>query len=308
MWSSAIRDWLRTRLTDIFAAAHAGNAGDLAAAFAAMEGESEQLSVALEFLIASRFDDELDEVVGLDARRIVADLRHYSCAAAEAPSAPHLQAANALLMSFSFGRMMARRSNPDLAPLLPAQCSAMVAMTNATPGGAGMPGGHEVAYLRAVPDLDAEMSRITEAVIQVIGAVGYRRATIARMGRAAGMSGGSLFGRFQDKAHIVSYSAHTRLYTPLEMWHNFEDVEASYGPNLSRAMWVASALNPVNSTYWTVQCELARVAQFVEELAAFRPSTEPHLYANLGVMMVGAFSDDIHELPYEAPFRAGFAT
>jgi hypothetical protein len=73
-------------------------------------------------------------------------------------------------------------------------------------------------------------------------------------------------------------------------------------------MWVADVLRPENAPYWAVHLELARVARFIPELAAFRPFPEPHMYANLGVMFVGSLSDDIHGLPFDIPFSAGSAT
>ena len=85
-------------------------------------------------------------------------------------------------------------------------------------------------------------------------------------------------------------------------------MEAEFGPQLSRAMWVSDVLRVGNEPMWRLHLELARAAQVVEELAAFRPSLEPHLYANLGVMLVGSFSGDLHRLPYDVPFSGGHAT
>ncbi len=219
-----------------------------------------------------------------------------------------MQAANVLMLSFAMGRLIVRRSSPDLPPLAPAQAKAHVAMASSSGPGADLPAGYPVKFLRDAADLDPDLRTVVDAVLDVIGRVGYRRATIARMGRAAGLSGGSLLSRFNDKAHLVSYSALTRLVTPLELWVEYGLAEAEFGPHLSRAMWVANVLRTENAPLWRLHLELARASQVIDELAAFRPSPEPHLYANLGVLFVGSFADDIHGLPYDVPFAAGFAT
>lgn len=308
VWSAVVRDWLREALGDVVAAAQTGQPELLAEAFAALESAPELPAAAVEFLIASHFDDELDEVVGQDARRLIEELRSVSPEGPGAKAQPHTQAANVLLLAFSLGRLMARRSAPDLPPLTAMQARALTAHSMASGPGGALPTGYPVNFVREVPDLDPELHTVVDAVLGVVGRVGYRRATIARMGRAAGMSGGSLLSRFNDKAHIVSYCALTRLVTPLELWHEYATAEAEFGPKLSRAMWVSDVLRRDNAPMWRLHLELARAAQVTEELAAFRPSLEPHLYANLGVMLVGSFSEDIHGLPYDVPFSGGHAT
>ena len=203
---------------------------------------------------------------------------------------------------------MARRSAEDLTPLSDMQARALSAHAAASGSGGAIPSGYPVHFVKDVPDLDPELRSVVDAVLGVVGRVGYRRATIARMGRAAGMSGSSLSSRFHDKAHIVSYCALTRLVTPLDLWHNYAPAEAQFGPKLSRAMWVADVLRAENAPMWKLHLELARAAQVIAELVAFRPSPEPHLYANLGVMLVGSYSGDIHGLPYDIPFMEGHAT
>lgn len=308
VWASAVRDWLREALTNVVTAAQTGESEALAAAFAELESAGDLPAAAVEFLIASHFDDELDEVVGSDARKLVNELRGLHPGGAEDPAPPHTQAANVLLLAFALGRLMAQRSVPELPPLTAEQAQALTAHSMARGPGAEIPTGYPVHFVRQVADLDPELHTVVDAVLEVVGRVGYRRATIARMGRAVGMSGGSLLSRFNDKAHLVSYCALTRLFTPLELWHEYEQAETRFGPYLSRAMWVSDMLRMENAPMWRLHLELARSSQVIEELVAFRPSPEPHLYANLGVMLVGSFSEDIHGLPYDVPFSGGHAT
>lgn len=307
VWSAVVRDWLRDALAEVLAAAQTGKPAALADAFAGLESTPELPAAAVEFLIAAHFDDELDEVVGQDARRFFDEWRNFSLQGGGAPPPP-TQAANVLLLAFALGRLMARRSSADLPPLSAAQARALAAHATASGPGGAIPEGYPVHFLREVPELDPELQSVVDAVLEVVGRVGYRRATIARMGRAAGMSGSSLSSRFHDKAHLVSYCALTRLVTPLDLWHNYAPAEARFGPKLSRAMWVADVLRVDNAPMWKLHLELARAAQVITELVAFRPSPEPHLYANLGVMLVGSYSGDLHGLPYDIPFMGGHAT
>ncbi len=148
---------------------------------------------------------------------------------------------------------------------------------------------------------------VSTAVVEVVSRVGYRRATIARMGRAAGMSAGAIFAGFESKAQLVGHAARQRLVTPRDLWFEFPAAQ-EYGPKLSRAMWVADVLRPANASCWAVNLELARVAQFLPELADFRPSSVAHQHTNLGVMLLASYAGDIHDLPYDVPFQAGFTT
>lgn len=310
VWTEVLKDWLQDSLASLLVAAHQGDPADLIAACAAFESDDVRLQAAVEFLVASLFDDALDEVVGEDARTMLRQLlaRDWRVTPEPAKASAHATAGNALLLALTLGRMLSLRSLPNLPPLTAEQAAAQVAMCSANPWTGTAPQGHPVHFLREVDDLDETQAELTEAVIRVVGSVGYRRATIARMGRAAGIGGGSVLSRFQDKAHLVAYAACTRLVPPLELWINYGPEEREFGGHLSRAMWVREVLRPVHRPFWMVNLELARMAMFLPELTLFQLSAAPHHYANLGVMFLGAFGDDLHDLPYAGPFSAGFAT
>ncbi len=77
VWSAVVRDWFATALKNVVEASHSGDPDTLIEAFATLESPDELPAAAVEFLIASHFDDELDEVVGHDARRIINELRLF---------------------------------------------------------------------------------------------------------------------------------------------------------------------------------------------------------------------------------------
>lgn len=305
VWSAAVAPWLTDGVDRILSAADAGDEAALKAALDHWERDPVMGANTVEFLIASLFDDELDEVVGADARRIMQRLRRPRPGADE--FSPPVIAANALTMSMSFGRLLARRSHPDLPALSGEQISvtASFATARATqPRPSTQP---PVTFLRESPS-DPEQTRIDSATVEVVGRVGYRRATIARIARAAGMSTGMLFSNYRTKAQLVSEAVWRLLKTPVEMWDDYAPVVAEYGPLTSRAMWVGDVLHPRNARQWALDLELARVGRFVPELADLQAGREGHHHTNLGVMVVGSFGGDLHDLPFEHPFSAGSTT
>lgn len=304
VWTSSVVEWFRSRLDELLAAAESGEVDALAAAFDRWEGEPLLSAAVGEMLIASLFDDELAEVVGAQSRQILAD---RLTPVGEGRRAQQTAAAKVLVSSLAFGRLLARRGNPALGPLVPAQVQTLASMAAMPLTRRRLPR-EPVSFVREVTQGDPQREQIWRAVIDVLGRVGYRRATIARMARAAGMSSGALFAKFEDKAHLVAEAAGALLISPYEMWTQYEHVEAEHGPVISRAMWVTDVLQPHNAPHWATNLELARVAQFEPELGYFTPSPVPHGHVNLGVMMVAAFAPDLSALPYGGPFQAGYTT
>ena len=256
VWRHSLHDWFSASLDRVLDAALSGDPRSLAAAVEAWEDEPILSGSAVELLIASLFDDELAEVVGADARALInARTRPDSARLRDRQTA----AASVLVLSFSLGRLLARRSSPDLAPLEPGQVQILANMHSAPVVRTRLRKA-PVGFRRDDVAVDPARQVILEAVVDVMGRVGYRRATIARMGRAAGMSGGALFGKFEDKAQLVAEAADELLLSPYEMWTHYSAVEAEFGPMVSRAMWVADVLEPANSRRWALNLELARVS------------------------------------------------
>ena len=311
VWTASVLEHLRSGLAGVLAAAHSGSPDRVAAAFEVLNDAPERSAAAVEFLIAALFDDELDEVVGVDARALFASLTAWPAHVGQQTA--NISAANVLLLSLALGRILARRGSPDLAQLTSDQLEVTARMAGAPPRHEPMPASSHVTFVRDAPvvgefdEPDTTGFAVSTAVVEVVSRVGYRRATIARMGRAAGMSAGALFAGFDTKAQLVGHAARQRLVTPHELWFEFPAAR-EYGPKLSRAMWVADVLRPENANYWAINLELARVAQFIPELADFRPSSVPHQHTNLGVMLLANYSADLHDLPYDVPFQAGFTT
>lgn len=305
VWSAAVEPWLSGAVDRILTAAERGDTEALREAFDHWEGDPDMGANAVEFLIASLFDDELDEVVGTDTRRIMERLRRPQPGPADFPA--HVIAANTLTMSMALGRLLARRSHPELPALTDQQLEVTAARAEARaeqPRPSSQP---LVTFLRDSP-ADDEQTRIDTAALEVMGRVGYRRATVARIARAAGMSTGMLFSHYNTKAQLVSEAVDRLLKTPVEMWDDYAPATAEYGPLVSRAMWVSDVLNPVNARLWALNLELARVGRFIPELADLQAGVEGHHHTNLGVMLVGSFGGDLHHLPFEDPFSAGSTT
>ena len=304
VWTDAVRAPIAEGVDRILGAAEAGDAVSLKSAFDRWEGDEVLIANAVEFLIASLFDDELDEVVGADMRAILKRLRIDPDGS---PLPPHVVAANTLNMSMAFGRLLARRSNPGMPPLTDGQLAVSAAFADARSTEPRPEHQPPVDFYRHA-EIPPEQRQIDSATLDVIARVGYRRATIARIARAAGLSTGSLFSHYDSKAQLVSESVAALLQTPSQMWEEYAPVAEEHGPLISRAMWVSDVLRPENARHWALDLELARVGRFIPELSGLQAQVEGHHHTNLGVMLVGSFGGDLHDLPFEDPFSAGSTT
>lgn len=117
-------------------------------------------------------------------------------------------------------------------------------------------------------------SELDHSVIVVLSRVGYRRCTIARIARAAGVTKGSVSTHCGGKAQFIADAASRTLLTPLEVWSQHEPVVQERGPLLARALSLAEFLRPEHRKAWTVNLELTQVALSVPELAAFATPTD----------------------------------
>ncbi len=305
VWSDAVQPWLSDQVDRILSAGEAGDASALGDAFATWEGDQVLGVSVTELLIASLFDDELDEVVGRDARRIMGRIRSVDGGATALPD--HVAAANTLNLSMAFGRLLARTSHPGLPALSREQVAVAAAFAGARSQQRRPEHVPAVEFLRE-PEAESEQTHIDTATLSVIGRVGYRRATIARISRAAGMSTGRLFSRYDSKAQLVHEAVGRLLKSPVEMWEDYAPVVAEQGPLMARALWVSDVLESKNASHWALDLELARVARFIPELADLQVAAEAHHHTNLGVMFVGSFSEGLASLPFEDPFSAGSTT
>lgn len=303
LWADEIHGFFVDSVDEMLAAVQSGDVERVRRFATSWDGHSTQASALVEMLVASLFDDELAEGVGASAR---AELS-ARCVPTGSGDA-HRAAVATLCLSFFLGRALALRSAGPLPPLTDEQVAVFAQYAAAPPADVDPADRVPVSFLRDPADSDPPATDLDRCVIDVLGRVGYRKCTIARIARAAGVTKGSLASHFDSKAQFVADAARRILLTPLEVWAQYAPVVEAKGPFDARALFLAEFLRPEHRDLWRINLELAHAALAVPELAEFAtpPETLPHTH--LGVMLVACFADGLADLPYAGPFGAGSAT
>ena len=304
LWQSRVSAWFTQWVGAII---EASDRGDAAALRLLMEDEvrsSEVSMVAFKLMLASLFDEELDEVIGANVR---AALAPYVTVGPDAtPRDRHLAACHVLVLSFAFGRLVAERSatTPVAVPMdryeaLAAHATGSVQDIDAEPK-------VEVGWRRILPDRHP-YAEIATASMDLISQVGYRRATIARIARRAGVSRGSLLAGYPDKAALIADVATSLMVPAGEVWDSYVAAHGPMPTEQVRALFLQDFLDPARRADWALNLELNRVARYEDAFAAYAVPRSILEQTHLGVMVTACFSPDLSELPYMGCFTAGIA-
>lgn len=303
LWTDEIHGFFVESLDEVLVAVGDGDVERVRRFATGWDARVTSASVLVELLVASLFDDELAEGVGESAR---AELT--ARCTPTGPDDAHRAAAATLCISFFLGRALALRSSGPLPPLTDDQVAVLARHAVAPPAVLEPTVRVPLTFLRDPTSPAPAATDLDRCVIEVLGRVGYRKSTVARIARAAGVTKGSLASRFDSRAQFVADAAHRILLTPLEVWEQYRPVVAAEGPLTARARFLAEFLRPEHRDLWRINLELAHAALVVPELAEFAtpPETLPHTH--LGVMLVACFADGLADLPFAGPFGAGSAT
>jgi len=303
LWSSSTQEFFDSSLGEMLDAAAAGEPSGVRDFARNWDERTTQVAVLVELLIASLFDDELDEVVGESARRLL------SARCVPSPTvAQHHAAVSTLVISFFLGRALALRSTGALPPLTDDQTHVLASYWKASMSDVDRSEVTPLRFLRDPIGSDPMSDALDRSVISVLGRVGYRRCTIARIAREAGVTKGAISTHYSNKARFVADAAERTLLTPLEVWSQYEPVVRARGPLTARALFLAEFLRPEHRDAWLVNLELAHVALAVPELAAFAAPSDTLQHTHLGVMLVACFVAELEHLPFAGAFSAGSAT
>lgn len=306
LWQDSVWPWFEQRVVSIIEAAVASAPEALKDELLQWDQDERMTSVTVELLIASLFDSDLHDVVGEDASRLIS---RYVSPSASAPRVSRHQAAAAnLVLSFAFGRAVALCAGVAPDQLGPAQLKVLAGGFSAEPFKQKIPRAQPLRWEQPMADLEPAIRDVLQSTIDVIGTVGYRRATIARIARRSALPRGSVLWHYSDKAQLVAAAAEHGLYSPEEVWEQYEPVVAKYGPLMSRAIFLSDFFKPSNRTLWAVNLELSRTSRLVPELTKFCPSSHVLGQTHLGCMLTAVFAPDLSKLPYAGPFTAGTAT
>lgn len=303
IWEADAGPWLRQVVAELLAAGRSGSRERVDAAYRAWLADAKMSALVVELVMASLFDADLGEVVLKDAFDI---LGPYCTPGPEA--SPHQAAAGSLLLSFAFGRALVTRGGASAPPIDSHQIGVLATCFGVPPQ--ETPGHHppRLVWRRSLDDLGPQTAAILGSTLDVIGRVGFKRATISRIARAGKVPRGSVLGHYDSKVALVADAAHRGLVTPMDVWLQYAPVIQAYGPLVSRAMFLRDFLAPDNSAHWAINLELARLAQLESSLREFRASDNVLEHTHLGVMLLATIVPGLDRLPFAGPFTAGTAT
>lgn len=303
VWESDAGPWLRAVVGNLLTAGRSGNPEAIRAALEAWTHNASMSALVAELLIAALFDDDLADVVMVDARSILS----RPCTPSAEVSA-HEAAASALFLSFAFGQVLATRGGGVPPAVDRDQLRVLAGYFGSAPREMPTHTPPRLVWRREIIGLDPQAAAIIEGTLDVVGRVGFKRATISRIARAGRVPRGSVLGHYDGKVALVADAAHRGLITPMDVWLQYAPVIEEFGPLVSRALFLRDFLAPDNAANWAINLELARLAQFEPALAEFRASNNVLEHTHLGVMLLAAVVPGLDALPYAGPFASGTAT
>ena len=304
LWQSRVAEWFRGWIEAIIDASDRCDAQALQSLLEEEVRASPLPMAAFKLMLASLFDDELDETVGAEVRAILEP--HVSVSPGASERERHLAAAHVLVLSFSFGRLVAERSVDPPVDVPMDRFESLAAHANAAMQDVDAEAKVAVGWRRILPDRHP-YAEIAEASIDLIAQVGYRRATIARIARRAGVSRGSLLAGYPDKPALIADVATSLMVPAGEVWDSYVAAHGSMPTEVVRALFLKDFLDPARRVDWALNLELNRVARYEEAFAAYAVPRSILEQTHLGVMVTACFSPDLSELPYLGCFKAGIA-
>lgn len=298
VWSHTLSEVLAEPIGEIEEALRAIDSAKLVSVSEWMIRNKGDISVALELVIAALFDDELEEVVGVGFGDI---LRSHT--AVDANRSRVQAAATTLAIGFMLGQALARR-HAEVQSLTAREAELLC------------------SYWRAAEiEIDVKLQRPLvrtrdnrddsgkrRSIIDVLSKRGYRRATISRMARASGLTPGALFARFHSKAELIADAAEHLLYSPLEVWSQYDGVIREFGSPIARTLFLREYMNPGQRDENKILLELARVGEVHPELQKFRTPPDALQRTHLAMALLATYLPEAWELPFCGPFAIGTAT
>lgn len=305
LWSDDLQAPFESSVLSLIDNARSGDLQNFSTSAQRFDRYARSNSAVFDLAIASLFDDELSEVVQRDLTAFFVRTIYRT---SDDNNHPVHAAATALLLCFFMGRALAIRARHRVTDLERSQLEVIASYWKASESRIDPSEIVPISFVRDDSPQGDVHTALYQGVLEVIAKWGYRRATISRIARATGMTPGNVLAHHPTKAALVESAARTLLRSPAEVWAQYQPVVQSLGPLRSRAAFLATFLDPVHISSWKLNIELARVAEFTPELAAFKTPNTTLEHTHLGVMFVACFVPGLVDLPFEGTFKMGSAT
>ena len=299
LWSSSMYPELSGRVEELTASIASGDAPSVVSAMTAWSQPSKALQAAVAMSVAALFDEDLREVIGRDMTALV-DLHCGTSGSRSATSA----ASAALSIGAAFGRVLAADTGSKVAAPSRVAAQREIDMSLARGRSRALPRGPVIEFMRAPATDDPHLDLLQMAALDVIGRVGYRRATVARICRAAQVSSGSMFARFNSKAELVVSAADAMLVPQREQARAVRDLGKESGPAVAQAMLLRAFLDPGASEQRALRLELSRVARHEPELQVIDVLGSPEQQSMLGLGLACSYSNALAALPFATSLEA----
>lgn len=131
---------------------------------------------------------------------------------------------------------------------------------------------------------DERIDRVFDAVVRVIGEVGYQRATFARICRAAGVSTGYIYPRYASKLLLTIAATEAMLDTGFEANAAFtERLTRKHGKAIAEAVTWRELQRPEHEVNRALDLETNRLAMFDPDMRTVRLGTETEFINSLPV-------------------------
>ena len=299
LWTSTLLPALSVELNGLAEAITSGSVTEVTEVLRSWSDPSDELQAATSLAIAAIFDDDLHEVIGPD----MTTLLDSHCGRIVGRSGP-ASAASALSMAGVFGRVLASQSDSRLPVSGRAAAQREINMSLATGRAEALPRLPLITFQRTPATNDPHLDLLQMAALVVIGRVGYRRATVARICRLAQVSSGSMFARFESKSELVTSAATAMFVSHAEQTRLLKSVAVENGPSVSNAMLLRAFLDLAVRGQLGLRLELARVEQHDPELQGIDVLGGRAQQSILGLGLVGAYASDVASFPFVVPLAA----
>ena len=299
LWTSTLFPELSGRVAELIDSIAQGKAPQVAASMASWSQPGGDLQAAVSLSIAAIFDEDLREVIGRD----MTGLLDAHCGTSGSRSAPTAAAA-ALSIGAAFGRVLS--ADPGSKRAAPSRSAAQreIDMSLARGRMRALPRSPEFDFMRAPSTNDPHLDLLQIAALDVIGRVGYRRATVARICRLAQVSSGSLFARFESKAELVVSAASSMLVSRQEQARAMKAAGKDEGPAVAQAMLLRAFLDPRAKEQRALRLELSRVSRHEPELQAIDVLGSQEQQSLLGLGLMCSYYDGLSGLPFAVALEA----
>ena len=299
LWTSTLFPALSVGLNGLAEAVASGSVTEVTEVLRSWSDPSDELQAATSLAIAAIFDDDLHEVIGPDMTALL----DSHCGRLVGRSGP-ASAASALSMGGVFGRVLASQSDARLPVAGRAAAQREIDMSLATGRAEALPRLPLISFQRTPATNDPHLDLLQMAALVVIGRVGYRWATVARICRLAQVSSGSMFARFESKAELVTSAATAMFVSHAEQTRVLKSVAMNTGMAVANAMILRAFLDPAVRGQRGMRLELARVAEHHPELQGINVLGARAQQSVLGLGRVGSYASEVARLPFVVPLAA----